>query len=436
MEIHLDLLGGLAGDMFIAALLDAWPQHESRVREAIDMTRGPLPVCCALVTHQDHVLRGSRFDVLLTASPPQPKSLQGGSHHEHIAWKTIRSRLLNSPLPRRVCRHAVHIFELLAAAEAQVHGVAADAVEFHEVGAWDSVADIVGAATLIDALEVTRWTCSAVPLGSGRVATAHGILPVPTPATARLLLGMPTIDDGVPGERVTPTGAAVLRYLMPPDAATTTRQPHAKTLLATGTGFGSRMLPGLSNHVRALCFERSLQSASDRAQDGGPVRAAPRRLRVIEFEVDDQSGEDLATGLERMRSQEGVLDITQAPVFGKKGRMTVHVRVLARAEQLQSIVAACFAETTTIGLRHHEVEAVGLEREILEATVDGQILRVKVVDRAGRPSAKTESDDVRGHPNHQRRAALRRRAEAQVLSRRTNESDITENMAMDDEIDA
>jgi uncharacterized protein (DUF111 family) len=297
-----------------------------------------------------------------------------------------------------------------------VHGVEPQSVQFHEVGAWDSIADVVGAATLIDALGATRWTTSAVPLGGGRVTTAHGTLPVPTPATARLLLGMPTVDDGVAGERITPTGAAILRHLSPPHSGTAARRHSARTLIATGTGFGSRTLPGLSNHLRALCFEPADVSDARSYANGGRLPAVRRRLDVIEFEVDDQSGEDLATGLDRLRLREGVLDVTQSPVFGKKGRMTVHLRVLARSDRLQDVVAACFEETTTIGLRYHGVEAVGLERQIRDAHVDGRNLRVKVVNRLGRLSAKTESDDVLMHATHQRRADLRRRAELQVLS--------------------
>jgi uncharacterized protein (TIGR00299 family) protein len=406
LEIHLDLVGGLAGDMFIAALLDAWPSHEARVRDAVDATRGPAAVSCALVRHTDAVLRGSRFDVFAPSAATGASPAIHGSSHAHTPWTAIRARLLAAPITDGVRHHALHIFQLLADAEGRVHGVPADAVEFHEVGAWDSVADIIGAATLIDALGATRWTHSAIPLGSGRVATAHGILPVPAPATVELLLGMPTLDDGVPGERVTPTAAAILRYLAPPSAEKRAHPPVARTLLASGTGFGSRTLPGLSNHVRVLCFEREERP-----------RFEHRRLHVIEFDVDDQSGEDLATGLDRIRAEPGVLDVTQTPAVGKKGRISSLVRVLSRADQLDAVVAACFAETTTIGLRYQTVEGIGLPRRMESVTVDGHELRVKIVERAGKLTAKTDSDDVIGHANHHRRASLRRRAEAAVLSR-------------------
>jgi uncharacterized protein (DUF111 family) len=184
----------------------------------------------------------------------------------------------------------------------------------------------------------------------------------------------------------------------------TSAAASVRTLIASGTGFGSRVLPGLSNHVRVLCFE-----------PGDSAAGGHREIHVLEFEVDDQSGEDLATGLDRLRAHQGVLDVTQTPVFGKKSRMMVHVRVLARQGHLDAVVDACFRETTTIGLRHHAVRGIGLKRKLEEVSVDGRRLRVKVVDRPGGPTAKTESDDVLSQQDHARRASLRARAESAAL---------------------
>lgn len=408
MEVHLDLVGGLAGDMFIAALLDAFPQHEATVQRAIQIVSTEIPVSCTLIAFKDEVLQGRQFRVSSTMRegariPFVPMAHEHAHEHAHISWSDIRRRLGNAALPAAVVARAMQIFNLLAEAEAWVHGVEVESVAFHEVGAWDSIADIVGAAALIEALGVTRWTASPVPLGSGRVTTAHGVLPVPAPATARLLMGMTTVDDGVAGERVTPTGAAILRHLCPPAATAGSPLPPRK-LVACGTGFGSRKLPRLSNHVRVLCFE--------------PAAATPaqRRIEVLEFEIDDQSPEDLAAGLDRLRTHPGVLDVTQAPVFGKKGRIMIHVQVLARAAQVEAVIEACFRETTTLGLRQRSVHGIGLTRHMQEVDVDGQRLRVKVADRPGGPTAKTESDDVLSHASHAQRAALRRRAEGEALN--------------------
>jgi uncharacterized protein (TIGR00299 family) protein len=413
LELHLDLIGGLAGDMFVAALLDAFPQLESSVIANILALRDAYPVTCSSVPHADSVLRGRRFEVRRVgenggdAPSTRGFSLRSGSppQHVHGSWKSIRANLEDAALDSDVRAHAVGIFKLLAEAESFVHGIDVDRVCFHEVGGWDSVADIVGAATLIHATGAARWTCSPAPIGRGRVRTAHGVLPVPAPATARLLLGMPTIDDGVEGERVTPTGAAILRYLCHPSRESGLAVPKARALVTTGTGFGLRLLPNLSNHVRVLCFEEVDQS------QGGH-----RQIHVLEFEVDDQSAEDLATGLDRLRGHAAVLDVTQSPVFGKKGRMMTHIRVLARQECVEQVMDACFTETTTIGLRHSIVHGVGLKRALAEIDIDGRPMRVKLAERPGGRTAKAEADDVSSHEGHARRAKLRHRAEFEALN--------------------
>jgi len=404
------LVGGLAGDMFIAALLDAFPEHESAVTTAIEALSTEIPVLSALRAFKDDVLQGRQFCVSAAARTGARAPLLPSAHaHSHTSWAHIRRRLEEASLSPAVIAHALRIFTLLAEAEATVHGIEVEQVSFHEVGAWDSIADIVGAAALIEALGVSHWSSSPVPLGSGRVATAHGMLPVPAPATAQLLTGMTLIDDGVGGERVTPTGAAILRYLCQPRAS---GAPLARTrrLIATGTGFGSRRLPGLSNHVRVLCFEPALEA---------PVQ---RRIEVLEFEIDDQSSEDLAAGLDRLRTHAGVLDVTQSPVFGKKGRIMIHVQVLARAAQAEAVIDACFRETTTLGLRQRSVQGIGLERHMQEVQIDGQRLRVKVAKRPGGCTAKAESDDMLSQ-TQAGRAALRRRAESQALKVEALKSD-------------
>lgn len=418
LEIHLDLIGGLGGDMFIAALLDAYPEHEAAVRAAIAGFSPAGSIQVALRPHRDDRLKGSRFEVSSSAHSPfrsedhSRSQDHSGSEdhcvHQHATWGSIRARIITSGLSSNARRHALGIFELLAEAEAAVHGVSVDEVEFHEVGAWDSIADVVGASVLIDLLTASQWTSSAIPLGSGRVHTAHGVMAIPAPATAQLLLGMATLEDGLPGERVTPTGAAILRYLCPPQAPHP--PPTRRILRATGTGFGSQVIPGISNCVRALCF-----TPADQTSAGQAAVEAHRRLDLVEFEVDDQSGEDLALGLDRLRAHPGVLDVTQAAVLGKKGRMMAHIRILVRPAHLDEVVERCFRETTTIGLRHQVIRGIGLQRESVTTTVDGLELRVKVVERPGARTAKAESDDLRTHADYTRRAQLRSQAERSAL---------------------
>lgn len=406
-HLHLDPLGGVAGDMFIAALLDALPQHEYAVIAAAEQV---VDVQCSLLRHRDGVLAGGRFDVridlpALPAPSPHPHgphrhAAGAGGHghdHAHTPWHEIRALLGAAALPDRVRTHAIGIFAELARAEAKVHGIEPEAVTFHEVGAADSLADIVGAAWLIAAVEPASWSVGPLPLGGGRVQTAHGPMPVPAPATALLLEGMPTTDDGIGGERVTPTGAAILRHLGCAAAA----GPVPRRLAQTGIGFGSRELPGISNCLRVLVFE-PIDAAAP---------AAHRELAVVSFEVDDQSPEDLAIGLERLRGLAFVHDVLQMPAFGKKGRMVTHVQLLARPDALEAAAEACFRETTTIGLRTHLVQGRALAREIRETSVGGRRVRLKLVDRPGGRTGKIESNDLLTATDQATRARLRREVE-------------------------
>lgn len=392
MELHLDLVGGLAGDMFIAALLDLFPEHEAGLHDSLARTGLLAGVTARLAPHNDGVLAGRRFLV------ERPGGQGGG--HDHVAWRRIREGLEASDLDPAVRDHAIAIFRHLAEAEARVHGVPVEAVSFHEVGAWDSIADIVGAAHLIAAVGASRWTVGAVPLGSGRVRSAHGPLPVPAPATALLLQGFAVIDDGVGGERVTPTGAAILRHL----CGDTARPAQPRILGGTGIGFGTRILPGLSNCVRVLRFD--------------PVGQAPGfdtdAVLVVECEIDDQSGEELALALDRLRAHPAVLDVVQAPVFGKKGRMMAHLRLLARPDARDEVLRLFFAETTTIGLRHSVQARAVLPRRMVEVDAGGRTVRVKAVDRPGGRTAKAEADDVADLDGHAARKARRRAAETAV----------------------
>ena len=200
VHIHLDAVGGVAGDMFVAAVLDAFPDHATRMLDAIRTAGLPEGITCRLAEHRDHALTGLRFLVEEPAyrhREPGGRDL-GGTQHRHVPFHDIRSQLQNAKLAPAVRDRAIDIFTLLSQAEAKVHGGDAEAVSFHELGGWDSIADMVGAAYLIDALGASSWTVSALPQGSGRVKTDHGWLPIPTPATVLLLQGFELIDDGLP----------------------------------------------------------------------------------------------------------------------------------------------------------------------------------------------------------------------------------------------
>ena len=421
MHIHLDPVGGVAGDMFAAALLDAFPERadalaaglaESRLHEIVTVRSEPFT---------DGVLRGRRFHTAPARGVGQghdpthdrrhghhhhhghghPGGDHGHDHdHPHRRFAEIRAWLGESGLAGPVAERATAIFTVLAGAEAEVHGIPVEDVTFHEVGAWDSIADVVCAAWLIDSLAPATWSSAPLPLGGGLVRGAHGMLPVPAPATALLLRGFPSRHDGVDGERVTPTGAAILRHLDPAfDLAGLEGR-----IAGTGHGFGTRRLPGMSNVLRALVVEPVHEPRAWREE----------MIGVCSFEVDDQTAEDLAVGLDRLRAADGVLDVVQTPVFGKKGRMAASVRVLARPAVRERLIERCFAETATLGVRWRTVRRATLEREEAVADVAGEPVRIKRAHRAGgEVTVKAEMDDVASADGGRAgREERRRRAES------------------------
>jgi hypothetical protein len=404
MHLHLDAVGGVAGDMFIAAMLDAFPEHREAVFAAIRAAGLPPEVRCEAVEHRDHALTGLRLRVDDPHDREHRHAHEHGleHHHDETPFAQIRDRLRAAPLVPPVREGAIHIFTLLAQVEGRIHGMPTEQVSFHELGGWDSIADIVGAAVLVEAMGTATWSVSTLPLGAGRTKTAHGMLPVPSPAASALLAGYEFFDDGHQGERITPTGAAILRHVN----ASQQRERTTRRLLRTGYGFGTRTFPGLSNVLRVMAFE-SVEQVS--VQD---------RVAQIAFEVDDQTPEDLAIGLDRLRAHPAVLDVLQSPAFGKKGRMVVHVQVLAQPDAVDDVAAACFAETATLGLRWQVVERRVLPRRQHSAESGGRLLRVKVADRPGAPTAKVESDDlINLTGGRDARERARRAAEAAALEK-------------------
>ena len=395
MHVHLDPAGGAAGDMFAAAVLDAWPQLEAGLTAALAESGLTAIATVAREDHGDGVLTGSRFRV----TPADAER----HDHVHRHYRDVVALIGDARLAEPVRERALAIFRLLGEAEASVHGVALDAVTFHEVGAWDSIADVFSAAWLIDALGPCTWSCGALPLGRGRVRSAHGELALPAPATTWLLRGFALHDDGRDGERVTPTGAAILRHLDPAASP----GPTPRSLARSGTGFGTRRLEGMSNVLRLLAFEDA--AASERA--GGVLH---EQVAVLSFEVDDQTPEDLAVALDRLRAVDGVLDVAQGVLHGKKGRIAAHVQVLARPAAADTALAACLDETTTLGVRRQVLERASLRRA--EHTVDagGVPVSVKEVTRpGGAVTRKAQMADLAAPGGgHAAREARRRQAEA------------------------
>lgn len=385
--VILDPVGGISGDMFVAAMLDAWPSFVEPVRRAVVDSGLPSGCKVSLVERRSGGLSGARF------------VFEGNAEVPSGAYPDLRRRLAEAPLAQSVRKHALAILALLAEAEATVHRVAVESVHFHELADWDTQADVVAAAGIIDLLAGARWHCRPLPLGSGTVKAAHGVLPIPAPAAAHLLAGFSfRADDGVPGERVTPTGAAILRYL---DAQSAGAGPPGR-LVASGVGAGSRELEGIPNVLRVLAF--------------ATAETVGEAVLVLEFEIDDQSPEDLVIGLDRLRGLPCVRDVASFPGIGKKGRLLQAVRVLADPAFRDAVVEAVFEETTTLGVRVRYEERTVLPRRTVDVEHEGGHVRVKLADRPRRQTGKAEADDVAALGGGAAdRARVRRSAVARAL---------------------
>jgi hypothetical protein len=376
MHIHVEALGGLAGDMFVAALADAFPHLREEAARMLAAQAFPAALRVVFVAHGDGVLNGQR---LMIDAPA----------YGHGSYPELDAVLAQASVDEPVRALARRGLRLLGDAEAGVHGVPIERVHFHEIAGWDTLVDLLLAAFLAERSGATSWSVAPLPLGGGRVQTRHGLLPVPAPATTSILKGYRFVDDGISGERVTPTGAAILAALDP-----TFDVPPGR-LMTSGHGFGARELPGMSNCTRVLVF------------DTDPAAVA-ESIAVLAFEIDDQSAEDLATGIERIRDDADVLDVVTWPVLAKKGRLATRVQVLARVPAARRVADRCFAETTTLGVRIADTTRVTLPRGISTVDVGGQEVRVKVATRPdGTAQAKPEMDDLARAGNRDARERLR-----------------------------
>lgn len=395
-------IGGLAGDMFIAALLDAFPEFLLETLKVAEEIGSLLGVGVELSECRQKGFAGKRFEVWV----PE------GMDQEHRSHSDIKRLIDQMNVPTNVRVRALEIFQLLAVAEAKVHGVDPNDVHFHEVGAWDSIIDIVISALLLEISGIKEWHCDPLPLGSGFVASAHGALPTPAPATLELIKGMVVIKDENGGERVTPTGAAVLKHLN----ANFGRALSPTTVSRSGLGFGHRKLADRPNALRIVTFE-TVQGAE---------AFSPWQLEdfgEITFEIDDQTPEDLALGLDRIRAHPKVRDLVQTTCIGKRGRMTSSIRVLLLPEDRDEIARLCFAETTTLGLRWTPCTRLVLPRLYIPKSSESEVPGVKLSQRpSGQTSAKAELGDLdRANLDAHGRSRIRRKSEMAALDKKSAE---------------
>ncbi|HEX5773860.1 MAG TPA: nickel pincer cofactor biosynthesis protein LarC, partial [Geomobilimonas sp.] len=295
----------------------------------------------------------------------------------HRHYTDISGMIEASSLAAGVKERAQRIFYRLAEAEARVHGVEIGHVHFHEVGGVDSIVDIVGTAIALDYLGVTELHVSSLPLGSGWVETAHGRLPVPAPATAELLKGMPVHGDTGPGERVTPTGAAILAAL-----ATGFGTPPAMRILGVGCGAGSREFPDVPNILRLVLGEKNGTLHHD-------------DVIVAETHIDDMNPEILGFLMERLLER-GALDVAFAPLQMKKNRPGIRLTIISSPSHLDELARMVLTETTAAGIRYYPARRLKLERIMEERETSLGRVRVKVFrDGAGLLRVAPEYEECR-----------------------------------------
>jgi uncharacterized protein (TIGR00299 family) protein len=370
----LEPVGGIAGDMFLAAALDLGVDR-SRLEAALRSLG--LPGWRLEVTRRTvSSIAATHVDVILEGEQPHGRGLA-----------EILRLVDASGLPPRARATARALFERIGRAEAKVHGVPVEEIHFHEVGAVDSIVDLCGAAVVMELLGWPRVLSSPPDLGRGVARTAHGHVPIPAPAVLELLAGRPVRPGGPFGEAVTPTGAAILAELA---------EIGPLPVLVPGRigyGAGTRDWPDRPNVLRMTIAEPSGAGAplpEGGARDAGP---AAEPLVVLEANLDDCPGQLVARAIEAAL-EAGALDAWAAPLTMKKGRPGVLLGALCEEPRRAAVTAALFAETPTLGLRRHAVQREALERELVPVETEYGEVRVKVAPREGRAlGAHPEYDD-------------------------------------------
>ena len=343
---YLDCFSGLSGDMFLGSLLDAGFSFEQlkQCLQTLPFHGYELEV----KREMRNRISGTRFSVHLDVAHHKKIEHKNhghqNNHPENRGLKAIREIIDQGDLTDSVKKKSMALFESLARVEGHIHNLPPDQVHFHEVGAVDSIIDIVGSVYALETLGIERLLVSPLPLGSGFIKTAHGRIPVPAPATLALLKGVPVLDSGVQQEMVTPTGAVLATGLgaafgpMPP-----------MVIQNVGYGVGSRELPDLPNLLRIIIGHEEHGNRTD-------------TVVMLETNLDDMRPEGLGYLMERLLGA-GALDVVFTPVHMKKNRPGVQVQVIGRPEQKDVLMEIMVQETTTLGVRFRYSRRMVLERK-------------------------------------------------------------------------
>ena len=360
---YLDCFSGISGDMFLAALIDAGLPRDFLVQELKKLNLGPFDLEISATSRQG--LKATQLRV---------------SSRENQQLRTLADLLAileASTLAAAVTRPAAAVFQTLAAAEARVHAIDIDRVHFHEIGALDTIVDVVGAVVGLHYLGIRRLTASPLPLGGGMVDCAHGRLPLPAPAVCELLREIPVYGVRHTTELVTPTGAALVKVM-----ADAFGPLPAMTMTAVGYGAGNHTLADDQPNLLRLLVGTSRESQES------------QRVLIIESNLDDWSPEGFPYLCEQLLAG-GALDVNIAPIQMKKGRPAFRLQVISHPAHGQQLKEIIFSETTAIGLRFREEERLTLERQQVRVdTPWGEIEAKRVLTPAG-PRIYPEYEECR-----------------------------------------
>jgi hypothetical protein len=371
---YLDCFSGISGDMFLGALVDAGVSAK-----LLEDTVAALDIGARLEIKR--VMRGgisaTKVDVYSNGEKDLPREVfweqHGHDHaHEHArGLNEIRQIIEKSAISSNAKRTAIRIFEMLGAAEAEIHNTPVERVHLHEVGAVDAMVDIVCAAVGAESLAVEEWVCSPLNVGGGTVKCAHGTLPVPAPATLKLLRDAPVYSSGPQVELVTPTGAAIVKTLSSRFAPF-----PAMKIEQAGYGAGTREFPEHPNLLRLTIGEALLADAASTSPTSND------RITVLEANLDDLSPQVLAYAMERLLA-EGALDVFSVPVQMKKSRSGALLTVLAKIEDANRLTKLIFAETTTLGVRRRDEQRQTLSRRWETVDTMWGPVRIKIANMNG-----------------------------------------------------
>ncbi|NLX14803.1 MAG: nickel pincer cofactor biosynthesis protein LarC [Phycisphaerales bacterium] len=365
---YFDCFSGASGDMILAACLDAGLALDTLRADLAGLGLEGYQLEAQKVRKQGFA--ATRFEVQLAATE-QP--------HRHL--KDIRRIIESARLAPEVQERSLAVFTRLAEAEAAVHGTTVEKVHFHEVGAIDAIVDIVGACLALRRMGIDQVFCSPIPTGSGTVQCDHGLMPVPAPATAALLKGIPLAACDETGELTTPTGAAILTTL-----AAGFGPPPAMSLEKIGVGAGRRDGQRRPNILRLLIGSSAVDAAITDEED---------EIIVLESNLDDMTAEVIGYVYDRLFA-EGALDVFTSPIYMKKNRPAVQLTVLAPMNLREALETVILSETTTFGVRGYPARRRKLVREFETVQTDFGPIRIKVGRQGGRVvTAAAEFDDCR-----------------------------------------